>query len=467
MNLTELLDNAASRRPGKPAIIEGETVLSYSELVADIAAWAAQLKAHGVAPGQRIGLCLPNSIAYVALTFAVWRAGGVVVPIPAECADEEAATIAGSMHLDAFLGRKPREGSVALRPGIFFTRLASHAPSGNHGLNLAFIRFTSGTTSERKGVALCHETIRDRVTAANKALRITPEDVVIWCLPMSHHFLVTIVLYLTEGASVVLARHVMAGPFLEAIRHRNGTVLYAAPFHYALLARDASGAMLPTVRLAVSTTCGLTADVAQGFQQRFGLPLVQALGVIELGLVCVNTSDPVKRWNSVGRPLPDFALSIRHPDAEGCGEVFVTGPGLFDAYDNPWTPREQLMPNGWFATGDIGRVDAEGYLYLLSRKTAVINLAGRKVFPEEIEAVLNRHPAVRESRVYGVPHPHLGQVIEAEVALHNEVSPDELRDFCRAHVSTDKIPSRIHVVKGVARTAVTGKVRRVASAPAK
>lgn len=124
MNLTELLDSAASHRPGKPAIIEGETVLSYSELMADIAAWSAQLESHGVAPGQRVGLCLPNSIAYVALTFAVWRAGGVVVPISAECTDEETATIAGSMHLDAFLGRKPREGSKALRPGIFFTRLA-------------------------------------------------------------------------------------------------------------------------------------------------------------------------------------------------------------------------------------------------------------------------------------------------------------------------------------------------------
>ena len=100
------------------------------------------------------------------------------------------------------------------------------------------------------------------------------------------------------------------------------------------------------------------------------------------------------------------------------------------------------------------------HLFLAGRKVAVINLAGRKVFPEEVEAVLNRHPAVRESRVYGVAHPHLGEVVEAEVVLQAAVEPDALRDFCRAHLSEDKVPSGIHQVHSVARTAVTGKVRR-------
>jgi len=136
------------------------------------------------------------------------------------------------------------------------------------------------------------------------------------------------------------------------------------------------------------------------------------------------------------------------------------GPGFFDAYDNPWTWREQLMPDGWFATGDIGRVDEQGYLYLAGRKAAVINLAGRKVFPEEIEAVLNRHPAVRESRVYGVAHSHLGETVEAEVVVRADIQPDALRDFCRIHLSGDKIPSHINLVHTIAKTAATGKIRR-------
>jgi long-chain acyl-CoA synthetase len=170
--------------------------------------------------------------------------------------------------------------------------------------------------------------------------------------------------------------------------------------------------------------------------------------------------DPVRRWNSVGRVQPDYAVLIRHPDAEGYGEVMVAGRGFFDAYDNPWTPREQLMPDGWFATGDIGRLDEEGYLFLAGRKAAVINVAGRKIFPEEIEMVLNRHPAVRESRVFGVSHPHLGETVEAEAVLHSPVSAEELRDFCRKQLGAEKIPSRIQIVDQIAKTAVTGKIRR-------
>jgi long-chain acyl-CoA synthetase len=124
------------------------------------------------------------------------------------------------------------------------------------------------------------------------------------------------------------------------------------------------------------------------------------------------------------------------------------------------------MPDGWFTTGDIGRLDDQGYLYLAGRKSAVINLAGRKVFPEEIEAVLNRHPAVRESRAYGMLHPHLGEVVEAEVVLSEPATTEVLRDCCRAHLSPDKVPSRFHFVKVIGKTATTGKILRQATPPA-
>ncbi|MGZ4961248.1 MAG: class I adenylate-forming enzyme family protein [Limisphaerales bacterium] len=465
MNLTELLDRTASEWPSKIALIEGDKTVSYVELVAATKALATQLRMFHLSPNCRVGICFPNSVNYVALTFALWRINAVVVPIPTECTEEELSTIATTMQLEAVLSRKPGAQSVSLGPDVFFTRLTPALPADNHGLNLAFIRFTSGTTSARKGVALSHETIRNRVLAANQALRIGPTDTVMWCLPMAHHFLVTIVLYLSHGATIVLARHVLSRPFLEAANRWRASILYAAPFHYSILARDTSGSNLTSVRLAVSTTCRLPEEVAVSFQQRFGLPLSQALGVIELGLVCVNMDDPTARWDSVGRPLPEYAVNIRHPDSNGYGEIVVSGPGIFDAYTNPWTSRDQLMPDGWFTTGDIGRIDSLGYLYLAGRKTAVINLAGRKVFPEEIESVLNRHPAVSESRAYGTAHPHLGELVEAEVVLRETATTDALRDFCRVHLSTDKVPSRFHLVKLIAKTAVTGKIRRQATPP--
>ncbi len=462
MNLIELLDTTAARFPQKPALIEEDVVVTYGELARRADELAARIRSLQLSAGCRVGLAFPNGIAYVALTFALWRLNIVVVPVPTECPEEEIEEIAVTMQLAGILTPKPRTHGEVVAPDCYFTKLDPATPPDNHGLNLAFIRFTSGTTSARKGVALSHETIRDRVLSANKAFGITADDTVIWCLPMAHHFLITIVLYIEAGATMVLARHVTAKPFLEAVNRSKGTVLYAAPFHYSMWARDNSTAQIPSVRLAVSTTCALPQTVADDFFKRFNRPLVQGLGVIELGLVALNTAAPREKWNSVGQVTSNFELRIVNPDAEGCGELAVRGPGIFDAYVAPWVSREGMLPDGWFYTGDIGRLDAEGFLFLLSRKTAVINLAGRKVFPEEIETVLNRHPSVSESRVFGKLHPHLGETVEAEVVLSSpDARLDTIHAYCREHLASYKIPTRFTVVTALPRTPVTGKIRRV------
>ena len=465
MNLTELLDETIRRHPEKIALVEDANAVTYAALGERINDFATSLKGLGLPVGARVGLCFPNGVDYVALTYALWRIGTVVVPVPTECPPEELGEIATTMELSAILSQKQIVGSEPFRPGVFLSRKQLAQPADNHGLNIAFIRFTSGTTSARKGVVLSHETIRDRVEAANRAFGITADDTVIWCLPMAHHFLITIVLYLKVGATIVLARHVTAKPFLEAVNKWRGTVLYAAPFHFSLLARDNSGMQIETVRLAVSTTCALPQEVAEQFFKRFARSLVPALGIIELGLVCLNTADPRGRWNSVGKPIKALRVKILSPDEHGVGEVAVSGPGICDAYAAPWQSKGQILKDGWFITGDLGRFDAEGYLYLLSRKTAVINLAGRKVFPEEIEVVLNRHPSIRESRVFGRAHPALGEVVEAELVLSAPgASIEKLSHYCMEHLASYKIPVRFHVVQELPRTPVTGKLLRVATA---
>lgn len=464
MNLTELLDEAAASWPRKPAFIEENEAVSYGQLTERIAKAAGQLRALGVSAGMRVGLRQPNSVAYVVVTFALWRLQAVVVPVPIECSEGEIAAIVETTRLEALIGHASVGNGEAQFPEFTFKRLPQMMPADNHGLNIAFIRFTSGTTNSQKGVVLCHETVRDRVLAANKLLQIGTDDTVAWCLPMAHHFLVTIVLYLSQGATVVLLRNTLAQTILEAINRSEVTVLYAAPFHYALLARDRTGMQMPSVRLAVSTTCALPADVAEDFHRRFNFPLAQALGVIELGLVSLNRKPTPDNWSSVGKPGEDFRVKIAAPDEQGCGEVAVKGPGMFDAYAVPWRPRNEVLRDGWFFTGDIGRIDADGFLHLVSRKTAVINLAGRKVFPEEIEAVLNRHPAVRESRVYGRHHAHLGEIIEAELVLRTpDADLESVRAFCRDHLASFKVPTQLRVVNALPRTAITGKIRRAAA----
>jgi long-chain acyl-CoA synthetase len=461
MNLNELLDQSVARWPQKPAVIEGENVVSYAALAKIISTFEKQLAGLSLPPDCRVGLQMPNSITYIALTYALWRLRAVVIPVPVECPADEVAEITAQMQLELMLSTRPLAKGESLSPEIYFVRLTPAAAPDNHGLNIAFIRFTSGTTSTRKGVVLCHETIRDRVLSANKSLCLGPDDVVMWNLPMAHHFLITIVLYLGCGATIVLAQHNRPRSFLAEANRWRATVLYAAPRFFAMLAHDNSKVQMPSVRLAISTTHSLTEDVAKDFHRRFNLPLVPALGIIELGLVAVNLSAPLQRWNSVGPAAGDFRVRIVEPDNNGCGELAVAGPGILDAYATPWIAREQILRDGWFHTGDIARMDADGFIFLLSRTTAVINRAGQKVFPEEIEAALNRHPDVRESRVFGRHHPRLGEIVEAELVLEcADVNLGRIQEFCREHLALHKVPAQLHIVTELPRTALTGKIRR-------
>jgi len=460
MNLCELLDGAVHRWPGKPALIEGAHVLTYEGLGKLVAELAVKLRTLGLPRQTLVGLRYPNGINYVALTFALWQIDAVVVPIPAECTQDEVASLAETLHLDVILAQKDPGDAEPFFDDGFLTRRQPESTAAPLPPQTAFIRFTSGTTSTRKGVVLTHASVRDRVRAANTAFQIGPQDTVMWCLPMSHHFLITIILYLSEGTTTVLTKLVVPKAYLEeAARHR-ATVLYATPFQYSLLAAAGPGQGLDSVRLAVSTTCGLSEEVAKAFNRAFGVPLTQALGVIELGLVSLNSEDPLGRWNSVGRPHA-HEVRIVNPDETGGGDVEIRGPGLLDAYAAPWLPREKLLHDGWFRTGDMGRLDADGFLFLLGRSTAVINLAGRKVFPEEIEEVLNRHPSVLESRVFGRAHPHLGEVVEAEVVWDSDgPDPEGLRAWCRQHLAAYKIPTGLHAVEALPKTPVTGKILR-------
>ena len=461
MNLNELLDAAVARWPEQAAVVEGGRIVSYSDLAEIIADFSRRLETMWLPPGCRVGLRAPNSVHYIALTYALWRVGAVVVPIPVECQPDEITGIIGRMQLQVVIDSQPSAGGELFAAGFYFRRLSPATAPDNHGLNIAFIRFTSGTTGTCKGVVLCHETIRDRVVSANKTLGVGPQDVVMWRLPMAHHFLISIVLYLSHGSAIVIARHATPRSFLAELIRWHGTVLYDTPRFLGLLAREDSGASVPSLRLAVSTASPLSEDVAARFAQRFHVPLTQALGVIELGLVAANLQDPFQRWNSVGRVAGDFRVTIVGPDTQGWGELAVAGPGMLDAYAAPWCPREQILRDGWFYTGDIARMDTDGLIVLLSRKAAVINRAGQKIFPEEVEAVLNRHPAVRESRVFGRRHPRLGETVEAELVLkRDDANLDQILGFCRTQLAAHKVPSRLHVVPELARTPVTGKIRR-------
>jgi long-chain acyl-CoA synthetase len=475
MNLYNLFHETAQRQPDHPAVFGPgpDMALCYGDLDETIRATSRRLGEAGVAPGDCVGLHYPSGTQYIIFSYAVWRCGGCVVPIPMELAAEEKCDICRQISLEfvispagaaAFAGpfcRGPAT-SVAERSIIVPIRSPCEHPAGYSHAASAFIRFTSGTTGASKGVVLSHQTIYDRIHAANEALAIGPEDRVVWLLSMSYHFTVSIVAYLTFGAALILPANRFAAAILDAARRFLATFIYASSNHCALLAAYEASLPLPTLRRIVSTTYPLDSADAGAFRQRYGLPVTQALGIIEVGLPCINLDFAAEKSDSVGRVLPAYELRLDDVGlGPGLGEVLFRGKGMLDAYYRPWRQRDQILADGWFRTGDVGQIDADGCLFLRGRCKDVITVLGMKFFPQEVEAVLTSHPSIEAACVFANRHPKMGEVSCAHVVAKSGSDKGglqrELRQLCARRLASYKIPESIEMVDSLQRTA-SGKI---------
>jgi long-chain acyl-CoA synthetase len=464
--------NARARPDAEALVVDapaGVQRVSYAALAARMDEGARRLTAAGLRPGERCGLLAEQGPGFVEEALSILAAGACLVPIPADHAGAALERFAEQAALHHVVHEAGADTKCVARRDVPAVDGAGDAAF--RALGPAYLRFTSGTTSERKGVILSHARILERLAAANEGLRIAPADRILWLLPMAHHFVVSILLYLRYGAAILLPASSLARPVIELAARERATVLYASPFHHHLLSKDGSGLRLPAVRLAISTAEGLRAEVAQRFRERFGIALAQALGIIEVGLPVINLAEAEAKPLALGRPLPAYDVWLRAEDGrrlagagspERTGEICIRGPGLFDAYLAPWTPARALVEPDGFRTGDQGWFDADGTLFLAGRRHNRINMAGMKFFAEEVEAVLLRHPAVRDCRVFARQHAQLGEIPVAEVVPADPDAPpakNALVAHCRAELPTYKIPREIQLVAELERT-VTGKVKR-------
>lgn len=476
MNIFEVIREETRDFAQKTAVVEGDHLLSYGRLFSCVDATASSLREKGVGRFHRVGLLCGDSIDYLTTSLSVLSLSAVIVPISPEQADNEIRDIIDRIALDYLIfekGTYREEGSEGLlSEGLLKKELRiikrsvpELSESEYYKINPAFIRFSSGTTGASKGVVLSHEAILDRTDAADKGLRITSEDTVLWVLSMSFHFVVTILLFLRRAATIVLCNHDFPQSLVEGVAKHRGRFIYASPFHYNLLARSdlLSPGSLSNVRLAVSTAMQLPESIAAQFFEKFGFELAEAYGIIEVGLPFINLASGRKGRMGVGRPLPDYEVKVEGNSPDGVGEIYIRGKGMLDAYFSPWQVRESVLKNGWFNTGDMGRFDTDGHLFIVGREKDVINFAGMKIFPYEVEALLNEYPLVKESMVYGVSHPQYGQLPAAKLVLKDGKSSDlklgDLRRFCYQRMSQYKVPKDFQVVDALPKTA-SGKVKR-------
>ncbi|MDP4251249.1 MAG: AMP-binding protein [Bacteroidota bacterium] len=472
----DILKEASVNWPEKPAVYDDYGRLSFGQLYAEAEELRLKLKGLGIKQGMAVGLKACNGRNFITGLFAVVGCGATVMPVYHQLKKPEIDTILQETRLHALLDDKSgpayfdrSDAVIPMKAGQFHF----HLIEANQGLVFAphvkmpaFMRFTSGTTGKSKGVVISHQSAIERIAAANKGLALGSGDIVIWVLPMAYHFLVSIVLYIKYGVAIAIAKDFLAKNIIQLTNQYSGTLLYASPLQIRLLANDAGTAEMPSLKRIISTSAGVSADVCLAFKKRFNKDVSQAYGIIEIGLPMINTIQSADHPDAVGYALPDFDIAIlddhNNPLPPGTiGHLGIKGPGMFDAYLLPAQVRDEVLINGYFLTADYASKAADGLVKIEGRAKSVINLSGIKIFPEEIESVLETIPEIRLARVSSKPHNLLGQIIEAEVVLEEGATIDiaTVLTFCRQRLSNLKAPRRVTIVSTLPITN-TGKLRR-------
>jgi long-chain acyl-CoA synthetase len=485
MNVFDTLAKSANQWADRTAIIDAAGAMDYRSLWREVEALRVQLDRLGVVPGQGVGIRARNGRAFVIGGLAALGCGAVVMPIHHQIKPDEVSDMLAKAPLCVILddgsgGAQPGKTIALENPGgsgLRFTRLDnSQAPLAPQIADAAFVRFTSGTTGAAKGVVLTHRDVLERTAAANSGLKLNHEDTILWVLPMAYHFYVSIILYLEAGATVLVSGDYLAESILDSATQHRATFLYVTPMHIRLLNSVPSGrALPPSLQRVMSVSSKLNPQSARDFHAKYKIPVSQGYGIIEVGLPIMNIDEAAEHPEAIGRPVASFEAGIVHekdgaerqffPAKEGeTGQLAVRGPGMFSGYLNPPRLGSEIMHDGWFLTGDLAHRDSSGLIVLDGRTSSVIHVAGHKVFPEEVAAVLDSHPVILRSRVFGRPHPQWGEAVYAEAQLRNgndntaSVTSDELLTFCRKRLSSQKVPVSVEFVPEVKMTS-SGKVK--------
>jgi long-chain acyl-CoA synthetase len=450
-NFARRLEATARHTPEKPALVWDDGALTFGELDRRASAFAENLAARGVKAGDRVALSIGNHWAFAVALIAGWKLGATVAPLDKLLKEEECREILDDLAPALFID----EADVpVLRPRGAARPAATRAASG-----AALILYTSGSTGRPKGAVLSHTALELAIESwAGPVMALVAADVVLATLPLAHSFGLNGALLapLLVGATVVLTDRFAPDRVVEAIRRHRVTVFpgVATMFRRLLDTPELAAADLSSVRIAVSGAAPCPWELAERWRDRTGIRIVRGYGMTELFRpISYQAASPTESPDSIGWPVP--GVEIRIVD----DELWIKSPSAMDAYINAPDDTRDVLVDGWFRTGDLATVSADGLVTIVGRKRERILRGGYSVFPPEVEAVLLTHPAVAEAAVLGMPHPELGEDVAAFVALrpHQVATADELIAHCRDRLAAFKYPRRLIVLDALPKSP-TGKV---------
>ncbi len=492
MNIAQNLERARMFFPDKPAIIFEGREYTYRQFDEDVNRLANALRALGVERGDRVALFLPNIPAFPVSYFAVQKLGGIVVSINVMFKTDEVRHIVSDSGAKVIITTEAQRQfvpadelrtleHVVIAEGeagndLAFDELIARGDSRFRATDMerdepAAILYTGGTTGFPKGATLSHSNLISNSYATAHHAGMRPDDRLHLFLPLFHVFGQNFIMNggINACATLVLHRRYQPEPVLEAIQRDRVTMFFAVPTIYIyLLNMDTSGYDFSSIRYYFSAAATMPQEIAKRWQEEFKHNIWEGYGLTECSPFASYNHDYRPKFGSIGTPIENVEMKIW--DDEGnelppgeWGEIVIRGPNVMLGYWNNPEATEQAIRNGWLRSGDIGMTDEDGFFYIVDRVKDMINAAGFKVYPAEVEQVLYKHPAVREAAVYGVPDPVKGEAVKAAIVLREgaTATAEEIIEYCRERIASYKAPREVEFVSQLPKSAVGKILKRV------
>ncbi|MBA8824155.1 acyl-CoA synthetase (AMP-forming)/AMP-acid ligase II [Saccharopolyspora lacisalsi] len=448
--------------------------LTYEQFSAWAEAFAEQLGEHGFGRGDVLAILLPNRVELLVAMFAAWRLGGAATPVNPVFTEDEAEyqiTDAGASLVVTLAPDAPNGDRSAIHVDDMRTvrRGEPRPPAEVEDDDLALLIYTSGSTGRPKGVMLDHRHAEVMSATMAHHLKLTEDDHCLLILPLFHvnAIMVSVLAPMRCGGQVSIAGQFSATGFFDQVEWLRPTYFSAVPTIYAVLAALPGDvhADISSLRFVICGAAPASPELLTRLQERYGFEIVEGYGLTEG--TCASSCNPVdgiRKIGTVGPALPSQEIRITGPDgsflpAGEDGEVVISGPTVMRGYLNRPEATAETIVDGWLHTGDVGRLDADGYLTIVDRLKDMIIRGGENIYPKEIEAVLTTVNDVLESAVVGRSDEMYGEVPIAYVSVYpdSRITEEQLLDHCRRHLTRVKVPERIHVVGTLPKNPV-GKI---------
>ncbi len=488
-NLFELFRSRFPADISRPFIEtpDGRTI-SYGDLEAATGRMARLLAARGVAAGDRVAAIVEKSPEAVFLYLATLRAGAVYLPLNTAYTAAEVAYFLGDAEPKVTVCRPEAEAALAPLAAEAGSQLLTLGQAGEGSLieasrgfapdfapvpatsgDLAALLYTSGTTGRAKGAMMSHGNLASNAIALHRIWGFEAGDVLLHALPIfhTHGLFVAINCVLLNGTEMLFLPRFDTEQVIRLLPR--ATVMMGVPtFYTRLLARpDFDAGACRNMRLFVSGSAPLLEETFEDFRERTGHTILERYGMTETGMNTSNPLDGERRAGTVGFPLPDVEVRVAGEDGAvlGPGETGVLelrGPNVFQGYwRQPEKTAEEFRPDGFFVTGDISRIDGDGYVHIVGRAKDLIISGGFNVYPKEVELVVDAVEGVVESAVIGLAHPDFGEAVAAVVKRASDGTPDEAAviQAAKAELANYKVPKRVFFVDELPRNAM-GKVQK-------